>query len=90
MKASHDRIIVKVEENIVETSTGIQFVSGGPRRAKVLSVGEGRLLDNGRVIPLGVNEGEEVLLRDNCGSEFQNEEGTFLTILEEDIIGVIG
>ena len=57
-----DRIVVKALDAEVTTKGGIilpDTAKEKPQKGKVLSVGTGRILDNGTRVPLDVREGEQ-------------------------------
>jgi len=80
-----DRIVIRPLEAEEKTAGGILLPDTAkekPQRAKVLAVGEGRLTDEGKRIPLTVKAGDEILYGKYSGSEvkWQGEE---LRILRE-------
>ena len=80
-----DRIVVKALEAEEKTSGGILLPDTAkekPQRAKVLAVGEGRLTDEGRRIPLTVKTGDEILYGKYAGTEIKWK-GEELRILRE-------
>lgn len=86
--AIHDRIILKPILEITQTAGGITipFV-GNSKIARVVSVGQGRLLDNGEFKKPDVKEGDTVIVGQY--SELQNEDGIFWTTTEKDILGIL-
>jgi chaperonin GroES len=80
-----DRIVVKALEAEEKTSGGILLPDSAkekPQRAKVLAVGEGRLTDDGKRIPLSVKAGDEILFGKYAGTEIKWK-GEELRILRE-------
>ena len=80
-----DRIVVRTLEAEEKTSGGILLPDTAkekPQRAKVLAVGEGRLTDEGRRIPLTVKTGDEILYGKYAGTEIKWK-GEELRILRE-------
>jgi chaperonin GroES len=55
----------------------------------VLSVGEGRLDDAGKRIPMTVKPGDHVLFAKYAGTEFKIDEEEYLILSEKDILGII-
>lgn len=92
-----DKIIVKPEKKeTMKTQSGIflpenSSASEKPQIGTVVSVGEGRLLDNGDVKPLTVVVGDKVLFRKFAGTEIQldKNEDVILLMTERDILGII-
>ena len=80
-----DRIVVKPLEAEEKSSGGILLPDTAkekPQRAKVLSVGDGRLTDDGKRIALTVKVGDEVLYGKYAGTEIKYK-GDELKILRE-------
>ena len=64
LKPLGDRLIVKAVEEDTTTASGIVLPDTAkekPQKGKVLAVGDGKLDDNGKRVPLDVAEGDEVL-----------------------------
>ena len=64
LKPLGDRLIVKAVEEDETTASGIVLPDTAkekPQKGKVLAVGDGKLDDDGKRIPLDVAEGDEVL-----------------------------
>ena len=88
----HDRIIVKRLAQEVKTSGGIiipDTAKEKPQKGKVISTGKGRVNDEGKVLPLEVKPGDEVLFGKYAGTEFKMDGDEYLMMREEDIYGVL-
>ncbi len=88
----HDRIIVKRLPEPGKTSGGIiipDTAKEKPQRGKVISTGQGRTADDGKVLPLEVKPGDEVLFGKYSGTEFKMGNEELLMMREEDIYGVV-
>lgn len=92
LKPLGDRVLVKpiaVEER---TKSGIVLPDTAkekPQQGKVLAVGQGRLLDNGQLVPLQVKEGDRVLYSKYSGTEVKIENEEYLVLSERDILAII-
>jgi chaperonin GroES len=60
-----------------------------PQQGKVVSVGEGKLLENGTRIKPGVKPGEVVLFGKYSGTEIKLDGEEYLILREDDIFGII-
>ena len=60
-----------------------------PERGKVLSVGSGRLLENGQRMVMDVKEGDEVVFKKYAPDEIKIEGENYLVISMNDVIAVI-
>ena len=87
-----DRVVVEREESEQKTSGGIVLPDSAqkkPSRGKVVSVGDGKLLDDGSRSPLQVKKGDRVLFSSYAGDEFKLGDEELLLLREEDILAVI-
>ena len=60
-----------------------------PTRGKVVSVGNGRLLEDGKRSPLQVKVGDRVLFTSYAGEQFKVGEQELLLMHESDILAII-
>lgn len=61
-----------------------------PRQAEVLAVGPGKYDENGRLEPLHVKVGDQILFSSYAGSEVKtDEEGEYMILSEEEILGIV-
>jgi chaperonin GroES len=58
--------------------------------AKVVAVGTGRVLDNGKRVPLEVKKGAKVLIGKYAGSEVKLDGVDYLVLREDDVLGIVG
>jgi chaperonin GroES len=87
----HDRILVKrVEEEVRRGGIIIpDTAKEKPQEGKVVAVGDGRVLENGKRVPLDVKAGDRVLFGKYSGSEVKIEDEDYLILKEEEILGVL-
>ncbi len=93
VKPLGDRVLVEVLEAEEVTKGGIVLPDTAkekPQQAKVVSVGKGKVSDDGTVIPPEVKEGDVVLFGKYSGTELKVDERNLLMLREEDILGIIG
>ena len=87
-----DKIVVKRTEAEETTAGGIVLPDTArekPQEGKVLSVGPGRILENGTRGKLQVNEGDRVLFTSYAGTEIEVDGGPLLIMSESDILAVV-
>ena len=87
-----DRVVVEREESEAVTTGGIVLpdtAKDKPTRGKVISVGDGRLLDSGKRVALQVKVGQRVLFTSYAGDTFKLGTRELLLLREEDILAVI-
>jgi chaperonin GroES len=88
----HDRILVKrVEEGEVKKG-GIIIPDSAkekPQEGKVIAVGNGRVNEDGKKIPLDVKAGDRILFGKYSGSEVKVEDEEYLILKEEEVLCII-
>jgi chaperonin GroES len=88
----HDRVLIKRVEEEQKTKGGIiipDTAKEKPAEGKVVAVGTGRLLDDGKVRPLDVKAGDRVLFGKYSGTEVKVDGDELIIMREDDILGVI-
>jgi len=87
----HDRIIVRRLEGEEKTKGGIiipDTAKEKPSEGKVVAVGKGKVLDDGKLHPLEIKKGDRVLFSKYSGSEVNIEGEEHLIIREDDVLGI--
>jgi chaperonin GroES len=87
-----DKVIVERIEAENKTAGGIVLPDTAkekPQRGKVISVGEGKLLDDGSRGEMQVKKGDEVLFTSYAGTEVKLEGKEYLIMEESDIMAII-
>lgn len=91
LRPLHDRVVVKRLEEEEKTSGGIiipDTAKEKPQQGRVIAVGKGRILEDGKVIPLVVKEGDRVLFSKYGGADIKIEGEEHLIMREDDILAV--
>ena len=89
LKPLGDRLIVRAIEEEQTTASGIVLPDTAkekPVRGKVLAVGDGKIDDDGKRIPLDVSEGDVVLYSKYGGTEIPYEGEELLVLRESDVL----
>jgi chaperonin GroES len=60
-----------------------------PQEGKVLAVGPGRILDDGKRESVDVKVGDKVLYAKYAGTEFKIDENELLIVSQKDILAVV-
>jgi len=87
-----DRVVVKILESEEKTKGGIflpDTAKEKPQQAKVVAVGPGKTLDDGKKSPIDVKEGDTVLFAKYSGTEVKIDGIEYLVIAEKDILAVV-
>jgi chaperonin GroES len=92
LKPLGDRVIVRALEEEATTASGIVIPDTAkekPLKGKVLAVGSGKLDDDGKRIPLDVNEGDEVIYSKYGGTEIVVDGEDLLVLRESDVLAKV-
>jgi len=87
-----DRILVKPLEAEEKTKGGIilpDTAKEKPQEGRVVAVGKGKVLDDGKVQPLEIKPGDKILYGKYSGTEIKLDDEEHLIIREEDVLAII-
>ncbi len=87
-----DRIIVRRVDEEETTKGGIIIPDSAkekPQEGKVISVGKGKVNEDGKLQKLDVKKGDKVLFSKYAGTEINIEGTEHLIIREDDVLGVV-
>lgn len=88
----HDRVIVRRTEEEKTTASGLIIPDSAtekPLKGEVIAAGNGKKNDNGEVVALDVNVGDQVLFGQYAGTEVKVDGETLLVMSESDIVAII-
>lgn len=88
----YDRILVRRLDAQLVSKGGLHLPSAAqekPREGKVISVGDGRISQDGKITPLIVKAGDTVLFGKFAGDEIRIDDVEHLIIREQDILALI-
>jgi chaperonin GroES len=88
-----DRVVIERDESEKITAGGIVLPDSAkdkPSRGTVISVGNGRLLDDGTRGVMQVKKGDHVLFHAYAGESFKLGDQDLILMREEDILAVLG
>jgi len=92
LRPLHDRILVKRLEEEDERHGSIiipDTAKEKPQQAKVIAVGNGKVTDDGKKLPLDVKAGDRILFGKYSGSEVKIDGEEYLILREEDVLGIL-
>ncbi len=87
-----DKILVKRVEAETKTKSGIVLPDSAkekPKRGKVLSVGDGKRLENGQRAPVEIKKGDEVIFTSYAGTEIKVDGEELMIMSVDDVLAVI-
>jgi chaperonin GroES len=88
----HDRVIIEPVEGREISAGGIiipDTAKEKPQEGKVIAVGTGIMVKDGKTVPLQVKPGDRVLYSKYAGTEVKFGDETHLVVREDDILGII-
>jgi chaperonin GroES len=89
----NDKIVVERLEAEDKSAGGIIIPDAAkekPKQGKILALGEGRPLENGKRADFQVKIGDKVLFTSYSGSEVTVDNKEYLIMTEDDILAVVG
>ena len=87
-----DRVIVQRLGSVEKTKSGLYLPDTAqekPQEGKVIAVGSGKTLKNGKVVPLSVKAGDRILFGKYSGSEIKLDDKEYVFLNEDDILAII-
>ena len=87
-----DKVLVQRLEAETKTSGGIVLPDSAkekPQKGKIVSVGKGKVLDDGTLRKMQVKKGDMVLFTSYAGTEVKVDSKEYLIMSESDIMAVI-
>jgi chaperonin GroES len=92
IKPLHDRMLVKRVSGEEKTAGGLiipDTAKEKPQQGVVVAVGAGKVLEDGKVRPLEVKDGNRVLFGKYAGSEIKIDGEEHLILREDEVLAVI-
>jgi chaperonin GroES len=87
-----DRILVKRVDEEEKSAGGIiipDTAKEKPQEGRVVAVGNGKVADDGNVVPLDVKKGDKILFSKYSGNEITLEGEEHLIMREDDVLAVL-
>jgi len=88
----HDRLIVRRLDEEQKTKGGIIIPDSAkekPQEGEVLAVGNGKILDDGKKVPLDVKVGDKILFSKYSGNEIKIDGKEYLILREDDVQAIV-
>lgn len=88
-----DRVLVQRVEAEDKTAGGILLPESAkekPKEGKVISIGDGKLLDSGERSTFSVKVGDRVLFSSYAGTDVKIQGEEYMIMREDDILGILG
>src|SRR4030081_1700273 len=89
----YDRIVVRRVETEAEKTHGGLYIPDSakekPQEGEVVSVGKGKRLEDGKIVPLGVQPGDRILFGKYSGSEIKIDGEEMMIMREDEVLGIL-
>jgi chaperonin GroES len=88
----NNRVLIKRIEELTRTPGGLflpDTAKEKPIEGEVLAVGEGRVDDNGKLVPMAVKVGDRIVFSKYSGTEIKLEGEEYLLMREDDVLGIV-
>jgi chaperonin GroES len=88
----YDRIVVKRIEEQETIRGGIIIPDSAkekPQEGEVIAVGNGKRLEDGKVVPLDVKVGDRILFGKYSGSDIKLDGDEYMIMREDEVLGVL-
>ena len=88
----YDRIVVKRIEEKEQVQGGIiipDTAKEKPQEGEVVAAGNGKRLEDGKLVPLEVKAGDRILFGKYSGSEIKIDGIEYLIMREDEVLGII-
>ena len=92
LRPLHDRVIVKRLDQETKTASGLiipEAAAEKPDQGRIMAIGNGKIMEDGRVRPLDVKVGDIVLFGKYSGQAVKIDGEELLVMREEDIMAIV-
>lgn len=92
VKPLGDRVLVKPTAKEETKKSGIiipDTAKEKPQEGKIVSVGKGKLTDEGKLLPMDVKSGDRVLYGKYSGTEIKIDDEEYIILGQDDILGIL-
>jgi len=87
-----DGVVIKPSQAAEKTAGGIflpDTAKEKPQVGKVIAVGPGKMLDNGKRLSMNVKKNDEVLFPKYIGNDVEIDGEKYVILKEHDILGIV-
>jgi chaperonin GroES len=92
LKPLADRVVVRPKQKEEVTKSGLVLPDTArekPQEGEIVAVGPGRVLDDGKRLPMELQVGQSVLYAKYAGTEYKVEDEEYLILREPDVLAVV-
>jgi chaperonin GroES len=91
-KPLQDRILAQRTEETEELRGGIvvpDTAKEKPQEGTVITVGDGKVLENGQKVKMAVKKGDRILFGKYAGTEVKIDDQDYLILREDEVLGIL-
>ena len=92
LKPLDDRVVIKQSEAEEKTTGGIilpETAKEKPQIGKIIAIGPGKLLDNGKRGQMSVKKNDKVIYAKYIGNDVEMDREKYVILKESDILGIV-
>ena len=92
VKPLYDRLLARRVEEGEQVKGGIIIPDAAkekPQEAEIIAAGNGKRLDDGKIVPLDVKAGDKVLIGKYSGTDITVEGEELIILREDEVLGVL-
>lgn len=92
VKPLSDRVLIKAVEAEETTESGIILTASAkekPQMAEVVAVGDGKVTDDGKKVPMTVKVGDKVITSKYSGTEVKLDGEEYTIVSQGDILAIV-
>ena len=92
LKPIGDKVIVQRLGSAEKTKSGLylpDMAQEKPQEGKVVAVGSGKLLKNGKTVPSSVKPGDRIIFGKYSGSEIKVDDKEYVFLTEDEILAIV-
>ena len=92
LKPIGDRVIVQRLGSAEKSKGGLYLPDSAqekPQEGKVIAVGSGKMLKNGKIVPLAVKPGDKIIFGKYSGSEIKVDDKEYVFLSEDEILAIV-
>ena len=92
LKPIADKVIAQRLGSVERSKGGLYLPDSAqekPQEGKVIAVGSGKTLKNGKTVPLSVKAGDRIIFGKYSGSEIKVDDKEYVFLNEDDILAIV-
>lgn len=92
LQPMHDLVIVERKEEEQKTTGGIvlpDMIANKSQEGTVIAVGQGRVLMDGKMVPLAVKPGDKIIFNKEAGRTLKVDDEEYFMLFENEILAII-